>query len=222
MKQSLLILTASLGLAAVPGARANVITVDTLSNGDSGSTIWSYLAGYGVSVSGVNPSGTDLLAMDDRLVYGGGIVGATSGHMYLGILPGAWGVGFTLNFNTPLAALSFKRITEFPGPYGSAYPEWSATVYQGGTALGTVGEAAYSLWPWNGSNPAQTYNFTGAGITSVTFSGNAYGFAGFCGPQIDDIALTPTPEPGQWAMMGLTFCGVAGYGYRCYRANKAG
>jgi len=29
------------------------------------------------------------------------------------------------------------------------------------------------------------------------------------------------PEPGQWAMMGLTFCGVAGYGYRRFRANKA-
>ena len=197
---------------AVP-ASADVITFDTLSHGDTGSTIRSYLAGYGVSVTGVYPSGTDIYAMDDRIVYGGSDM-ASSGHMYLGLMPGIWGVGYTLNFNTPLTSLAFTRIRELPV---AAYPEWSATVYQGGTAFETVGEAAYSLW--SGSNPAHTYTFTGAGITSVTFSGNAYGFAAFCGPLIDDIVLNSVPEPGQWAMMGLTFCGVAGYLIR--RRNAA-
>lgn len=33
--------------------------------------------------------------------------------------------------------------------------------------------------------------------------------------------LTAVPEPGQWAMMGVTLCGVAGFGLRQWRSRRA-
>ena len=40
---------------------------------------------------------------------------------------------------------------------------------------------------------------------------------------MDNMTVSPAavPEPGQWAMMGLTLVGVACYGYRRFRANRA-
>ena len=137
-------------------------------------------------------AGTIAGVYDDRIAYGGGVLLASSGHMYFYLGGANSGVSCTLTFNPPLTSLSFTRITELAKDSGTAYPDWSAMVYVGATVNGSVGESAYSLLAPD-VNPAKTYTFHGSGITSVTFHGNGYNFAAFGGPFIDDIVLSRTP-----------------------------
>ena len=62
-----------------------------------------------------------------------------------------------------------------------------------------------------GSFAAQTYVLNGPGITSVTFSGNDGGFAGFANEPIDTLVLTSaTPLPAALSLFagGLGFMGL--------------
>ena len=161
---------------------------DSLPYGTTGTALQSYLAGYGMTITGMG-AGTVAEVYDDRIVYGGGVLLASSGHMYFYLGGAHTGVSCTLTFDPPLTSLSFTRITELAKGSGTAYPDWSATVYEGATVNGSVGESAYSLWGSN-VNPAKTYTFLGSRITSVTFYGNGHNFAAFDGPFIDDIVVT--------------------------------
>jgi hypothetical protein len=120
---------------------------------------------------------------------------------------------FTLNFATPLSSFSFTRCEEIPINGGTAFPEWSATAYNGTQQVGsTVGESAYSLWDPN-TRTAQTYTFTGY-ITAVTFYGNGYNFAASGFVSIDDLALTAVPEPGTLALLAAGLIAFVTYAWR--------
>jgi hypothetical protein len=164
-----------------------VVNFDTLPDGASGVELSDYLASFGITTGGVT-SGVTLQTQTNRPGWAFEASSAPSYLLWYG-RNDVWQT-FTLNFSAPLSRLSFTRCTELPVNGGTAFPAWSATVYQGATVVGTAGESAYSIWSPN-TSPAQTYNFTGTGITSITFSANTWNFAGVGSPAIDDIVVTP-------------------------------
>ncbi len=176
----------------------NFDSLDTTSGSVSGVPLTNYLAGFGITVSDVTPGTT--LTVENLSV-----------SMFVPQTPpnalhqqnNANGESYTLNFSPALSSLSFTRCAELPGPDGIAYPYWSATAYDGSLQIGQVSEDAYSLWPYNGSKPAHTYAFTGSHITSLVVYGNAYNFAACSTLMIDDIVLTPTPEPATLSLLAL-------------------
>jgi hypothetical protein len=178
------------------------INFDTLSSTASHEDVIDYLADFGVTVSGMT-GGTSLAILDDRLVYGGGVIAASSPHMCLA-QNGSGAISYTLNSEVPLASLSFTRITEMTGPYeGTSYPEWNAQVFAGTTLIDSVGEPSHAVWSGE-TNPARTYTFTGPGITSVRISSDGYGYTAFSSVMIDDLTGVPmVPEPSALALSGL-------------------
>jgi hypothetical protein len=190
------VLVALTSLAIVAGINSTraqsdtqVVNFDTLPDGASGVALSNYLAGFGITVSGVT-SGVTVYTQTNRI---GWAFQAASPQDYL-VWSGrndVWQT-FTLNFSQPLTGLSFTRCTELPVNGGTAFPAWTATAYRGTNTVGTVGEDAHSIWDPN-SNPAHVYSFTGPGITSITFSANTWNFAGVGSPAIDDIVMTTAP-----------------------------
>src|SRR6185312_11376588 len=77
------------------------------------------------------------------------------------------------------------------GPSGSAYPQWTATAYDAANhVLGSVGENATSIFPFNGPSPAVHYILNGPQIDHVTFTGNDSGFAAFANVVTDSWVLS--------------------------------
>jgi autotransporter passenger strand-loop-strand repeat protein len=153
-----------------------------------GPALDTYLAGYGITLTASGPSAA-VEAADDRKIYGGGVVGATSGHVVIGE-QGGFPINYTISFATPLSTFAFDRVTEYAGPSGTSYPQWSAMAYDAsGTALSSVGEGPSAVL--SGSVPAAHYTLTGPHIAKVTFSGNDLGFAAFANVLTDSWALTP-------------------------------
>lgn len=188
-------------LASALNSAASVITIDFDSvSAGSGADPTAYLASYGVTLSGVSPSNP--LIYSDLAFYGTGVVAASSGHNFLLQQSAVYGGSFTLNFATALTNLQFTRIRNLtPNLVGT----WTATAYAGATAVGSVSEP-FGTGPYS---PA-TYSFTGAGITSLTFSGNGYGYAGISSAMIDDIRMTSVPDGAATvALLGISLGVIA-------------
>lgn len=184
-----LMLATALAVSLCAHAQSTVtLNFDSLTHGTTGAAMEDYLATFGISISAMTP-GTHIGAYDYRLVYGGGAVVPSSGHMFLTQGGNNSGETFTLNFSPPLTRLSFTRITWLPGQFGAALPDWSATVFQEATVIGSVGQSAHSIWSPT-TDPAQTYTFDGSAITSIQFDSNGHNFAAWSGPAIDDLVLT--------------------------------
>src|SRR5271170_2751707 len=98
---------------------------------------------------------------------------------------------YELDFSVPVTDLSFYRVTLLAGPTGTIFPQWSATFYNGPTALGSVGE---SLAGYFTTVPAEQFSLPGTG-NRLVFQGDAYGSAGYDNVIIDDLAYTNVPEP---------------------------
>jgi hypothetical protein len=196
---------AVLVLFVAQGTSAMVtVDFDTLSYGASGAVLDNYLAGFGITITN-QTAGTTLYVEDDRYTYGGGIIVASSGHCCLTQGGNNWGEIYTLNFQSPLSYLSFTRITENPGPYGTAYPEWNAKVFAGSTQIAQVGEGSHSVMPGH-VNAAQTYVFNQPGITNIQIYSNCYNHAAFSGVVIDDIVIpniAAIPAPGAILLGGI-------------------
>jgi probable HAF family extracellular repeat protein len=172
-----------------PTALSNTINFDVFdaSAGVGGSTLDHYLAGFGITLTS---TGAPVLISDDRAIYGGGIVQATTGHNVLGQGSGN-PVGYTLTFTNALSSFAFDSVTENSGPSGSSYPIWSATAYDSsGHVIATVGEPEQIIWPGS-SDPATHYVLSGSNIASVTFNGDDHNFDGFSTVLTDTWVLTP-------------------------------
>jgi PEP-CTERM motif len=219
MNTKILGLVASLGflggLALAAPARADIVTVnfDALNasaGAITGASLTSYLAGFGITLT--ESSGTSVSINDVNLVYGGGVIGATTGNNVLMQGGPAGPASYTLSFATALLSFQFDTVSNIT--YNSL-PAWSATAYDASNvALSNVGNPYVST-----GGAAQTFLLNGPGIESVTFYGNAEGFAGFTNQPIDTLVLTtPVPEPSTWAMMLLGFAGI---GFMAYRRKSA-
>lgn len=180
------LLTVGLVLVATV-AKSNALSIDFDSvNAGSGVDATSYLASFGVTLTGNNP----VYIVSDQNFYGSGVVSASSGHNFLlqnvGGSPN--GISYTLNFSTALTSLSFSRIA-INAP--SSIAQWTATAYVGSTAVGSVGEGFFG-----GTEGAQTYTLTGSGITSLTITANGFNFAGISSAPLDDFVGAEVPETG--------------------------
>jgi hypothetical protein len=192
---------------SLPADRANaqILTFDSVDASAGAVDATSYLNSYGITLSGVT-AGTEVAIQSDQQFYGTpGIVYASSPHNFLEQFGNANGESFTLNFATPLTSLAFTRITETggPGKAGNSFGQWSAEAFEGATQIGQYGESAYSIFGPASVNSAQTYTFSGSGITSIQFDGNAFNFYGTGSILLDDLTLTPVPEPSSLMLTGL-------------------
>lgn len=199
-------------LTALPVAvQAGVVTLDfgdaTINARPSGVAAAPYLAANGVTITGISP-GTTFSINDDRDIYNAppddnhDSVLAQSHHNF------AWQTGSNdpvfveLTFATPVSEVSFYRI----GSGGNAAtPAWNAAVYNGTTALASVGEGINGFY----LQPPKQFTFVAANygapyITKILFNSNNYHFAAYSSVGIDDLSFSPIPE-----FASLALCGAA-------------
>ncbi len=193
--------SAALLVSALTSAASTVtINFDSVVATSAGVDPTTYLALYGVTLSGVLPS--DPLIYSDQAFYGTGAVAASSGHNFLLQQSAVHGGSFTLDFSTALTDVQFTRIRSLTS---NLVGTWTATAFSGATAVGSVSEGF-----GGGSYSAATYDLSGSNITSLTFSGDGYGSAGISSAMIDDLKLTSVPDASSTlGLIGLSLAGLA-------------
>lgn len=193
------------GKASASHLTLNFDSVDA-SSGDVNAS--SYLAGFGISLTGVTP-GTTVVILDNANVYGGTAAVPSSVPNYLTQVGSNDPVTFTLNFATPLNSFEFTRPKLLAGPNGITHPEWSAHAFNsGGVEVATVGESLIASFS---DVPAKTFTMTKPNIASVRIDSNNRHFAAFSAVLIDDMKLahtTPAQCPmdvsGKWVGKGVS------------------
>ena len=206
---------AAIALAVVslaPSAYANPITINfdsvAVAPGASvsGATVTNYLAGYGVTLSGMLPG-------ESAYIFNA----STTPWMAVPSSPNVFIVGginpidtVTLNFATPADNFSFDRVGNIAAysPSGTTKGPWSATAYNAANvSLGSVGEGYIGTY---GDVPTVSFSLLFSGIDHIAFTGNSYGFAGTNMPILDDFSFTSTsvPEPASLALVSLGLVGV--------------
>lgn len=204
-------LGAALLLALSAPASADTVTIDFEALGHL-ENAHDYLAGFGITVSA--EPGTALFALDETLVYGGGVVDAPSGTMYVSQID-ASGTGasafppntFTLTFATPLDSFGFSESAILVPAITSP---WTATAYDADNEVLDT-----ESFPYSAVHDTLVYTLDGPGISSVTFVQNAFPSGAFWAGNFDDFVLTtPVPEPGLAWMLGLAALGVVRWSRR--------
>jgi len=206
---------AIVGVAAVlaPSVYAGTVNINfdsvALAPGASvsGAPVTNYLAGYGLTLSGMLPGEIAYISNYSPYTY----------YWAVPSLPNIFTVGginpidtFTLNFATPVDNFSFARVGALAtSPSGSTRGPWSATAYNAsGTSLGSMGEGYIGTY---GAIPTQTFALAATGINHISFTGNSYNFAGTNLPIMDNFSFTtPVPEPSTYAML-LAGLGLIGF-----------
>ncbi len=219
MKLNSLLLTASLGLAAVAGAQAAVI----------------FATNPGGSWTGAAANTT----FGTPFVVGGSPITITSlGFFERGINPGLASSHVVALYNQASQAL-LGQVTVQAGTASTLHDgtRWE----QLGTPITLAAGTAYMLAVMGGGdtmnmtqNPSQLPTL-GSGFTLMPGGG----FTQASGPSIQYPSSSPAtglwlfggnmeagdpvsvPEPGQWAMMGVTLLGAGGFGLRQWRSRRA-
>ncbi|MBI3400001.1 MAG: HYR domain-containing protein [Acidobacteria bacterium] len=146
-----------------------------------------YLAGYGVTITGMTPATTVGIASTNQ-TYGGLAMQAPSMPNFLTQCGSNDPVSYTLHFWTPLNGVAFTRPRLLNGPSGISFPEWSVHFLDSvGNDLGSVGEPLSSYFA---DQPAKTFTFTASAIAAMRVESNNYHFAAFSALLLDDLTMT--------------------------------
>jgi hypothetical protein len=162
----------------------------------TGSPVTDYLASYGITASNLTPGGSLYVANVTSPDWSY-LVPPSSPNIFTMWGPNANGNSFTLNFANTVDNFSLTR-SGYVGansPNGNILGDWSATAYNASNvAIGNVGEGIISSY---GDIPMQTFTLGYTGISHITFSANAHGYAGNQMPLMDNLTFTPSvaPEP---------------------------
>ena len=212
MKRTLLLLTASLGLAVA--APAEMLTLNYAGSFDPTTTLGGTALGVDTPFSlHATFDSTANLTSDQP---GKGVFPVTSFSLLLG------GTAYTA---APQAGLNVLLLDQAYGWGG-----YAAGLYipDGTSGFLTLFSTATPGFTVNALTPTVLSGFMENDSNTpyiITLAGAA-GDLAINGVNPDGITadITPytatVPEPGQWAMMGLAFVGVAGCGFRRYRASK--
>lgn len=190
MNKSLITSLACMALQfGVTAATINFDALDATGGPVSGAALSNYLAQWGVTISGVT-SGSQMLVLDDRNVYGGGIIVSPSGHNTLHESQNG-PIHFTLNFSVPQSSVSFTRAGL--GATLSSFTAWSAHAFNASnTEVSTATEGTIIA----ANLPPRTFTLTGPGITSVRWDANNVS-QGFSSIVLDDLVLPQAKLAGQ-------------------------
>lgn len=194
-------------------------SLDTSGGSITGAPVTNYLASYGVTASNLT-SGSSLYVAPATANY---LVAPSSPNIFTLWGPDANGNSFTLNFSNQVSDFSLTR-TGFLGAYspsGNVLGDWTATAYNASNGvLGSIGEGMIASYS---DIPMQTFTLGYQGISSITFSANAHGWAGVQMPMMDNLTfttMTPVPEPETYAML-LAGLGLLGFTARRRKNNAA-
>lgn len=174
-------------LAAAAETNAQILTFDTLdasAGALSGAPVDNYFDSFGITVISANP----LLVVDKNTMYSGNIVVPASSPNVL-MLGGPNGTkSFSLEFDVPVASVSFNRAGI--ANTVASLAEWSATAYDSLSApLSTVGEGALAT----GDSATPLFTLDGPAIKRITWTSTT-GSAAFTSVLIDSISVVPEPE----------------------------
>ena len=163
-----------------------------------GAILSNYLAGFGVTAANVT-TGTSLVAANDQVFLGGGVVRASSGDNFLAQTGANGAVSYTLLFSQPYASVSWVRPELLAGTTGAARPGWRAHILDSqGNDLGSAGENALGSFT---NVPAARFTLLGhtatqsvaANIAAIRFDGDNQGLSSLDTLPLDDLLLSTMP-----------------------------